>query len=286
METEEKTKAKLTLKIVKIIRVLLIVYIVMCLGIYFFQSKLVFVPTKGEPQYTPQNLGLDFEDFMLESGSEKINAWFIPSKANKGTVFFCHGNAGNLGHRLSTIRIWHELGINILLFDYRGFGKSSGSPSEEGCYEDAKACFKWLEKNNKLTKPLIIHGRSLGGGVASWAANNVECDALILESTFTSVPDMGAHYYPFLPIGLISSIHFPTAERLKTFKKPLLIIHGEKDEIIPYFMGKKIADQTKAEFLDLTGRHNSGFEVSPNYIPTLQNFVNKLSLPKPLEDTP
>ena len=123
METEEKTKAKLTLKIVKIIRVLLIVYIVMCLGIYFFQSKLVFVPTKGEPQYTPQNLGLDFEDFMLESGSEKINAWFIPSKANKGTVFFCHGNAGNLGHRLSTIRIWHELGMNILLFDYRGFGK-------------------------------------------------------------------------------------------------------------------------------------------------------------------
>ena len=97
---------------------------------------------------------------------------------------------------------------------------------------------------------------------------------------------MGAHYYPFLPIGLISSIHFPTEERLRVFKKPLLIIHGEKDEIIPYFMGKKMADQTKAEFLDLTGRHNSGFEVSPNYIPTLQSFVNKLSLPKPLADTP
>ena len=281
MEIENNTKSKLKQNLIRIFRVLLIVYLVMCLGVYFFQANLVFVPTKGSPKYTPANMGLEYEDFILDSGNEKIHVWFVPAKENKGTVFFCHGNAGNLEHRLSTIRTWNSIGMNILLFDYRGFGKSTGSPGEEGSYEDAQACYEWLEKNNKLENPFIIHGRSLGGGVASWAAKKFDCDGLILESTFTSVPDMGAHYYPFLPISLISSIHFPTEERLKEFSKPLLIIHGKDDEVIPYFMGRKMADQTNAGFFELTGGHNSGFDITPEYGATLKSFVEKLTSLKP-----
>ena len=287
MESEEITKSLVKKGLFRIIRVLLIVYLLMCLGVYLFQAKLVFVPTKGEPAYTPENLGLEYEDLSLKSGQETVHAWFVAAKENKGTVLFCHGNAGNLGHRLSTIRVWNKLGMNIFLFDYRGFGKSTGTPSEEGCYEDVKTCYEWLEKNSKLSsKPFIIHGRSLGGGSATWAAMNFECDGLILESTFTSVPDMGARLYPFLPIRILSKINFPNEERVKSFKKPLLIIHGKEDEVIPYEMGRKMAEQTKADFLELTGAHNSGFDTSPDYGLTLRTFVEKLISLKPSGDTP
>ena len=121
MESKEGIKSPLKQGMIKAVRVLLIVYIVLCLGVYFFQAKLVFVPTKGEPVNTPENLGLEYEELFLKSGSESIHAWFVPAKESRGTVLFCHGNAGNLGHRLSTVKIWHELGMNILLFDYRGF---------------------------------------------------------------------------------------------------------------------------------------------------------------------
>ena len=276
MDNDKKQRSQLLNVLLKITRVFLTVYILMCLGVYFYQGSLVFVPTVGDPHKTPEEIGLKFEDLILESEEEKIHAWYVPAEEDKGTVLFCHGNAGNLGHRLSTIRIWNQLGLNILLFDYQGFGKSSGSPSEEACYEDVEACYKWLEENGKLSKPFIIHGRSLGGGVASWAAINFSCDALILESTFTSIPDMGAHYYPFLPISLISSISFNTEERLKDFNKPLLILHGKSDEIIPFEMGLKMAGQKHSDFLEMQGGHNDGFLVTPKYIPTLESFVEKL----------
>lgn len=271
--TENKSKSNV---FVKVIRVLVIVYVTMCLGIYLFQGNLVFVPTKGTPTKTPLNIGLEYKDLSLKSGNETIHAWYIPAKENKGTILFCHGNAGNLEHRLSTIRTWNSTGMNIMLFDYRGFGQSTGTPSEEGCYEDAKVCFEWLQSNGKLKKPFIIHGRSLGGGIASWAALNFENDGLILESTFTSVPEMGALYYPYLPVKLISSIEFPTEKRLKSYSKPLLIIHGKSDEVIPYEMGQKMAQQTDAIFFELIGTHNSGFDITEEYQPTLQKFVDSI----------
>ena len=278
MENETGKKSTVKQMLIKVVRIILIAYVAMCLGLYFFQAKLVFIPTVGEPDYSPDSIGLAFEDLMLKSGNEQIHAWYVPAKENKGTVLFCHGNAGNLGHRMSTIRAWNEVGMNVLLFDYRGFGKSSGSPSEQGCYEDAEAAHLWLKEKGLLEGLFVIHGRSLGGGVASWASEKFKPDGLILESTFTSVPDLGSHYYPFLPIGMISSIKFPTEERLETIRIPLLVIHGVKDEVIPYKMGRKIADQHKADFIELMGKHNSGFDVTSEYIPGLRSFIEKLTL--------
>ena len=280
MENEPTKKTSSKQVLIKVFRIILIAYIAMCVGVYFFQSKLVFIPTVGQPERTPASIGLEFQDLTLKSENEKIHAWFVPAKENKGTILFCHGNAGNLGHRMSTIRTWNDLGWNIMIFDYRGYGISTGKPSEKGCYEDVRAAYLWLKENDHLKKPLIVHGRSLGGGIASWAAGEFSADALILESTFTSIPDMGAHYYPFLPIAMISNIDFPTKERLPNLDIPLLIIHGEKDQIIPYKMGKEMAQKNSADFIDLQGDHNSGFDVSPAYIPGLKAFVDKLIVPK------
>lgn len=275
MDTDKKSTWKTGL--IKTLRVVLIIYLLLCFGVYFLQAKLVFVPTVGEPGRVPSELGLEYEDLRLKSGNEQIHAWFVPARNARGTVLFCHGNAGNLGHRLATIKIWNDLGMNILLFDYRGFGSSTGAPTEEGCYEDVMACYNWLTENNNLKKPLVIHGRSLGGGIASWAANQLDCDGLILESTFTSIPDMGAHYYPFLPVSLISSINFRSIDEVKKLKVPLLVAHGPADEIIPYHMGKKLAKEGNCELIELIGDHNNGFEISPKYIPALRKFISQVS---------
>lgn len=277
MENETKSKSVKKQLLIKSVRVIFIAYVAVCLAVYFFQAKLVFIPTVGEPEYTPESVGLNFQDLTLQSENEKIHAWFVPAKENKGTVLFCHGNAGNLGHRTATVKAWNRVGMNILLFDYRGYGKSTGEPTEKGCYEDARAAWNWLKENGQLQKPFIIHGRSLGGGIASWAAGEFNADALILESTFTSIPEMGAHYYPFLPIGMISSINFSTGERLPKLKIPLLVIHGQKDEVIPYKMGREMASKNGADFIELQGKHNSGFETTPEYIPGLQAFVEKVT---------
>jgi len=272
----DSRKSSLKSNLIRILRVLLLVYLLMCFGVYFLQAKLVFVPTVGEPQRTPVEMGIDYENLRLKSGTETIQAWYVPARENRGTVLFCHGNAGNLEHRLSTIRIWHDLGLNIMLFDYRGFGSSSGSPTEQGCYEDAQTCYDWLKENGKLNGPFIIHGRSLGGGIASWAAVNFKNSGLVLESTFTSIPDMGAHFYPFLPVNLISSIKFPNLERVKKLSKPLLVIHGREDEVIPYKMGQALHAAAKSVFIELTGAHNSGFEITPEYKTGLKVFTDKI----------
>ncbi len=261
----------------KLFLIVLLLYSVGCIGLYSYQEKIVFIPMKGEPRYTPANLGYSFENLRLKSGEEEINAWFIPAQNARATVLFCHGNAGNLEHRLATIKIWHELGVNLMIFDYKGYGSSTGKPSEEGLYEDAQVCHKWLMDNKKIKLPLIIHGRSLGGGVAAWVANNLVCDGLILESTFTSIPDMGAHYYPYLPIRWLSKIYFENLEQVKKTTVPLLVFHGQEDEVIPYEMGVTLAKEGKGEFVDLIGDHNNGFEISPKYIPALGRFIQQLS---------
>ena len=252
-------------------------YLLLCAAVYFKQGSIVFVPTVGEPERNPADIGLNFEDLLLDSGNEKIHAWYIPANADKGTVLICHGNAGNLGHRMSTISIWNRLGMNIMIFDYQGYGKSSGSPGEEASYSDVEACFNWLKEQKKDKKPLIIHGRSLGGGPACWAAVNLQFDGLILESTFTSISDMGSHQFPFLPVRLICNIDFENRERVGKIKIPVLVFHGKEDEIIPYKMGKQLAEAADVDLQDLEGDHNSGFRDTESYPAKLKEFIFSLS---------
>ena len=178
------------------------------------------------------------------------------------------------------MRIWHELRCNILLFDYRGYGKSEGSPGEQNCYEDAEAVYAWLQANSADT-PLIFHGRSLGGGVASYLASRHPAAGLILESTFTSIPAMASHQFPLVP-SFICTTRFDTLERIQTIDMPVLILHSPDDEIIPYYMGKQLyGDGGPGRlFTELRGGHNEGFLQSDNYIPALESFINQ-TCPRP-----
>ena len=256
-------------------------YIIVLVYFSIFQARLVYFPEKIMIS-TPETIGLQYEDVSLKTADGvSLFAWFIPSEKSKGTILFCHGNAGNISHRLETIQIFHRMGLNILIFDYRGYGKSGGKPSEKGTYLDAEAAWKYLVEERKI-KPakIILYGRSVGGAIAAWLAKEQTIKAaLIMESTFTSVKDLGAQVYPFLPIRLMSRFNYSALDYLSQVNCPVLIIHSRDDEIIPISHGEKlfeIANEPKS-FLEIKGTHNAGFIISAeSYEEGLDAFISNI----------
>jgi fermentation-respiration switch protein FrsA (DUF1100 family) len=250
-----------------VLQIVLLVYLGLAALIYFRQSSLVFLPEMDRGlRASPADISLPFTALKLATADgETIDGWFVPADAKRearALVIFFHGNAGNIGHRLEYLRMFHELGLATLIIDYRGYGRSSGSPSEQGTYLDAAAA--WRHATQVLEFPagrIVLFGESLGGGVAAQLASTGRPAALVLASTFTSVPDMGADLYPLLPVRLLARIHYNTLERLPQIKAPILVIHSRDDDIIPYAHGRRLfeaAGQPK-QFLELEGGHNEGF---------------------------
>ncbi|PZO37299.1 MAG: alpha/beta hydrolase [Pseudanabaena frigida] len=269
-----------------VIRVLIFTYIGLTIVLYVGQSNLVFMPSKDVLE-TPANIGLKFEDILLTAKDNvNLSAWFVPAKDNdpigKGVILFCHGNGGNISNRVSYLPIFQDLGLSTFLFDYRGYGKSEGNPSEEGTYADIEAAWQYLTQERKISpKKIIIYGESLGGAIASYIAQaNSQPDSknsaagLILASTFTSISDRASELYPFLPIRLLSRFSYNSVERLPNIKIPVLIIHSIDDEIIPFQHGERnfqVANAPK-RLIKLRGDHNSGFLDS---LETYRTGINK-----------
>ena len=238
-------------------------------GIYLYlsQDRMVFFPTR-EIEATPADIGLDFDDVSIDMGdSEQIHAWYVPARtddsadhiSNAPTVLFLHGNGGNISHRLSTIELVVDLGANIMLFDYRGYGQSNGAPSEANMYADALACHHWLIKTRGVPSDhIILFGRSLGGAVAIELATRIECAGLIVESSFTTARAMGNLMFPYFPVGLLLKHKFASVDKIRNVNCPLLVIHSVEDDIIPFRMGRALfekADRPK-RILEITGLHN------------------------------
>jgi fermentation-respiration switch protein FrsA (DUF1100 family) len=244
----------------------------------WFERSNIYFPYRGM-ENTPEDIGLSYEDvFFQTSDGVKINAWFIPAEnAARGTVIFCHGNAGNISHRLEIIRMLHNLDLNILIFDYRGYGKSGGFPSEKGTYLDALAAYEYLTGRGDIDKEkIIVHGKSLGGAVAVDLATKVDLHAVISESAFTSVQDIGEEIYPFLPIRLITTIKYDTLSKIDKLNMPKLIIHSTEDEIIPFHHGQKLFDAASEpkKFYRMRGTHNEAIIMYTNeYTEEIDKFL-------------
>lgn len=243
-------------------------YALLAAYLYVFQTRLAFLPNVPGRALTatPENIGLPFEDVRFDANDGvKVHAWFIPGAPGAATVLICHGNAGNISHRLDLLRLLHELGLGVLLFDYRGYGQSTGAPSESGTYRDARAAWNYLtEEKGVAPDRIILFGESLGGAVAAQLASEVTPGAVILASAFTSAPDLASHHYWYMPVRLLARIHFPTAAYLARVRAPVLIIHSRDDEIVPFSHGEELfrrAPEPKA-FLEIRGDHNAGFLLS------------------------
>ncbi|UCC81290.1 MAG: alpha/beta hydrolase [Candidatus Zixiibacteriota bacterium] len=261
------------------ITVIASLYLLLLLFMFIFQSRLVYFP-RQEIEMTPEIAGFNYEDiyFRAEDGVE-LHGWFIPSGSSRGVILFCHGNAGNISHRLETIKIFNELNLSVFIFDYRGYGKSAGKPSENGTYLDVDAAWIYLSSSRKIDPHRIIaFGRSLGGAVAANLASERPLGGIIVESSFTSVKDLGSEIYPFLPVRLLSRFDYGTLEKIKKVPCPKLIIHSRNDEMISFRHGERIyeAASEPKEFLEISGTHNEGFLISlDRYKSGIDSFLKR-----------
>ncbi|HUF80899.1 MAG TPA: alpha/beta hydrolase [Burkholderiales bacterium] len=249
--------------------------------VFLFQSRLVYYPEVGrEVAVTPQSYGLAFETAEIRTADgETLQAWWVPASGARGTVLFFHGNAGNISHRLDYLLMFNRLRYSTLIVDYRGYGKSTGRPSEEGTYRDAEAAWDYL-RHSRSVRPqdLVIAGESLGGAVATWLAARVQPRAVVLHSTFSSVNDLGAGIYWFLPVRLISRIGYDNVANLGRIRSPVFVAHSRNDDIIPYSHGRKVfeaAGEPKA-FLEMRGGHNDGFIFTrPEWVAQMAAFLDR-----------
>ena len=259
-----------------------LVYMAFSAVLFFSQDSMLFLPNipGRELTATPKHIGLNYEPVKITTADgETLDSWFIPAQQARGALLFFHGNAGNISHRLDSIRIFNDLALNVLIVDYRGYGQSTGKPSEQGVYRDAEAAWEYLvQKRAILPQHVILFGRSLGGSVATWLAARKQPGALIVESTFTSAPDIGAKLYPWLPVRLLARLDFNTKHNLSSVQSPLLVIHSRDDEIIPFAHGQAnfTAANPPKDFLELRGGHNDGFLASEKvYIEGLDAFISE-----------
>lgn len=243
-----------------------LVYASLVALMYFGQSRLLYFPVAPHAA-TPDLYGLPWEEVWLRTEDGlRLHAWYLPAPHEHAPVLlFFHGNAGNISHRLDSLRLFHELGLAILIPDYRGYGRSEGRPSEHGTHLDARAAWRHLrEEMGTPASRIVLFGRSLGAAVAARLATEQHPGAVILESAFTSVPDLGADLYPWLPVRRLARFRYDTLGLMGTIAAPVLILHSQDDEIVPYSHGQRLfaaAGEPRA-FISMRGGHNDGFLVT------------------------
>jgi fermentation-respiration switch protein FrsA (DUF1100 family) len=266
--------------LINIAALALAIYIGLAILLYFLQARLLFFPS-ADLYRAPDSAGWQYEDVTLNVSDETTHAWWIPHPtATANTVLFSHGNAGNIADRLESCAQFRSLGLNILIYDYGGYGKSTGSPGEQRCYSDARAAWKWLTQEKQIApEHIILFGRSLGAGPASQLATEVKPAGIILESAFASVPDMAQQLYPVFPARLLVRHRFDNAAKAPRFTAPLLIIHSPDDSVIPYAQGRKLFEAAREpkQFLEIQGDHNEGFIITgAPYTDAVKAFITPL----------
>jgi len=243
------------------------------------ETSLIFVPTRY-PLGDWQPRGLNYEDALIQSSDgTKLHGWYVPCENPRAIILYCHGNAGNLTDWTDVVRILHDrVGATVMIFDYRGFGKSEGKPSEAGVLADARAARAWLAKRaNCSENDIVIMGRSLGGAVAVDLAAADGARGLVLESTFTSMPEVGKTLFPLLPMKLLVRSQFKSIAKIGYYHGPLLESHGTADRLIPFGMGVRLfkAANEPKRFVPIPGGDHNDPQTT-EYYDALVEFLNGL----------
>lgn len=265
---------------------LLALYAGVALFLWAAQPRLVYYPAfpTRELVRTPAHAGLDHEDVRLQADDGiALHGWYVPGpRPEAPVVLFFHGNAGNIGERLDTLRLLHDAGAATLIIDYRGYGRSEGRPDEAGTYRDADAAWRWLRHSREVaSRDIVILGRSLGGPIAAHLAARTRPAGLILESTFTSLPDLAADHYPWMPVRLLTRYRYDTRAYLADVTCPVLVIHGRDDDLVPFAHAERLAAVRPpvVDLVALDGGHDGAFLVSGRfYRDTLAAFLRRVTV--------
>ena len=244
------------------------------------EERFIFYPER-RIERTPDHYRLAFDNVWFRApDGPRLNGWFVPHPKAKTTLLWFHGNAGNISHRLENIRLLHEkIPVHIFIFDYRGYGQSEGTASEEGTYRDATGALEYLRSRRDIdARRIVFFGRSLGAAVAADLAAREECHALILETPFVSVREMARVALP-LPIGPLLRTRYDVLEKIRSVRAPLLVLHGDQDEVVPYAQGKRVFEAAPGpkEFYTIRGaRHNDTYRIGGDaYFQALKDFMER-----------
>lgn len=263
---------------------LLLSVIAFILFVKYLERVSVFFPDK-EMVFTPKGISLDYEDVFFETSDHVVlHGWLIPHDDPRATLLFFHGNAGNISHRMSKISLFHRLGLNVFIVNYRGYGKSSGQPTEQGLYKDAVAAFDYLLGRSDIDPHgIIVYGESLGGVIAIDLATKRQVSGLIVDSSFSSATDMAKTIYPFVPSFLLS-IKMDSLSKVGLLDMPKIFFHSPEDDIVPFALGSKlfVSAREPKEFVHLRGDHNTGYETSGEIMfQTIRRFLDQKGWVRP-----
>jgi len=256
--------------------VILLLYFFIVIFLFFYQRKLLYHPSENN-YLDDGSLNHKIEKVYIPS-DQKLVAWYFKKNPKYKTLLFFHGNAGKIDNRIYKLNEFSKLDLNYLIFAYRGFSGNEGKPSEKGLYKDARATKYWLNLNNIEDSKIILYGESLGTSIAVDLAKEFDFSGIILESPFTSMQELAKIYYPYLPIKLLLKDKFKTDEKISNINSPILIMHGKKDKIVPFFMGEKMFNLAKnPKYSFFVDYDDHMMDYSNNLLNSLEKFIKSLN---------
>jgi len=262
----------------QLILIIFVIYFLILVFLYFYQRNLLYHP--NENNYSEDKILVDIKKVkILTSDNIELVGWYHEKnlKSYKTLIYF-HGNAGSLENRIHKLNHFQDMNINFLIIAWRGFSGNNGKPSEKGLYLDGNSAINWLIKKGVAEKNLILYGESLGTGVATHLAQNRNFGGVILETPFTSMVDAAKIFYPYIPVNLLLKDKFENYKKVRNINSPILIMHGEKDQIVPFSMGKKIyeiANEPKYSFFTKYDNHMMVYNES--LVLALKSFLKSLN---------
>ena len=254
----------------------IVIYLILLTLIYINQRKLLYLPS--ENNYLDDPINFTYDEFFIEVDKDvKIKSWLIEKDLKKyKTILFLHGNAGNLFNRSYKLNRFNELNLNVLIISWRSFSGNQGKPNETNLYEDAKKAVKWLNGKGVETENIILYGESLGTGVAVEIGQSNKFNSIILESPYTSMVKAAKIYYPYLPVKFLLKDKYESEKKIKNIKTPILIMHGKKDNIVPFYMGKKLFEMANKpkKFLQIE-EDDHMLSFNDSLVLEIKGFINK-----------
>jgi fermentation-respiration switch protein FrsA (DUF1100 family) len=267
----------------------LLCYVGVNIVLMALENRLIYRPTLAHEDWVPAPFS-PVEDINLTlADGTNIHGWWCPEEGAEGVLLFCHGNAGNLSHRGTGIReVQKRLGQSVLIFDYPGYGRSAGRPTEQGCYAAADAAYDWLTQTKGIrADQILLYGGSLGGAVAIDLASRKPHRALVVDKTFTSMPDVAQSLYPWLPVRWLMRNRFDNLAKIRLCRQPVFIAHGTTDDLVPFVHGKRLfaaANEPKV-FLCLEGcGHND--PLPGEFFESLRGFLARVEASQATNPSP
>ena len=264
--------------LLQIILVIFFIYFLILVFLYFYQRNLLYHP--NENNYSEDKISVEIENVKIKTSDNiELLGWYHEKNLKDfKTLIFFHGNAGSLENRIHKLNHFRDMNINFLIIAWRGFSGNNGNPSEQGLYEDGKSAIDWLIKKGVSEKNLILYGESLGTGVATHLAQNKNYAGVILETPFTSMIDAAKKFYPYIPVKLLLKDKFENYKKIKNINSPILIMHGEVDQLVPFSMGKKIYEiANEPKYSYFTKYDNHMMEYDENLVLALKSFFKSLN---------